>query len=115
MMIRKPLFIGLLVAVAILASSWLRPAAACGSRCKFGNADTCTYTITNVDCLLEVTSCYDQECPLAPVRSAGLSAKGTFSSSASDQLCSLPPGSASAASTEAVRGPIKAVILKART
>jgi len=115
MIIRKPCFIGLLVAVAILAGSWLRPAAACGSKCKFGEMPSCTFTIINFDCIIGASECFNQECPVAPVRSAGRSAKGTSSSAASDQLCSLPPGSAAVASTEAVRGPIKAVVLKAQT
>jgi len=115
MKVRKAWFIGLLMAVAILASSWLRPAAACGSKCKFGDTDTCVFTIIDFDCILGVSECFNQECALAPASTAGLPGKGAFSSSAPDRLCSLPPGGAAAASTEAVRGPIKAVILKART
>jgi hypothetical protein len=113
--------IGLLVAVAILASSPLRPAAAqCGSKCHLTDEGlwSCVFTIQRISCQYSQDyNCYDTACEdLSPrIGLAGPSARGAFSWSAADRQCSLPQRSVSAVSTEVARGQIKAVRLKART
>ncbi len=119
---RNPWSIGLLSAVAILlASSWLRPAAAqcCGSKCKYnldGTSD-CVYAMwCGMLCSIDTGNgnCYDLDCTDVPIGPAGPSASGAFSSPRSSRLCSLPARE-SAAAVAAVGAPIQAVRLKARS
>ena len=109
---RKSWSIGLLVVVALLASSALRPAAACHDKCHFNiNGPTCVSALTNIMCNDGPDGCVDVGCS-SPA--ASLAAPGSVAASVADASCSAQQRTAAATSAAADLGPIRVAVLKAR-
>lgn len=109
---RKSWSIGLLVAVALLASSALRPAAACHDKCHFNiNGPTCVFSVGFTVCNDTPDGCVDVGCS-SPA--ASLATPGSVAPSVADASCSAPQRTAAATSAAAALGPIRVAVLKAR-